>query len=331
MTPVPASGKLPPELLQHPGYARVFAPGHLTVGFIAPLESYPNAPWPTLADHADMARKVDEAGFSAIWLRDVPFYDPNFGDVGQILDPLAYAGFLAAVTRRIAIGTAGIVLPLRDPLIVAKQATTVDHLLGGRFLMGLATGDRPVEYPAFGVDFDNRAERFRDALGIIRAVTEQTWPEHQSRFYGALNGALELVPKPVAARLPAIVIGHAGQTTEWTAQHTDGIISYIANPLRIPAIIEQWRAACTPGVFKPYGYGTLFDLDRDPHALLQPGRVLRAGRHALRELWLRQQEQGVSHVALHFKPQRRPAAEVIDELGEHLLPLFPSLTPGVPA
>jgi luciferase-type oxidoreductase len=331
MTSVSAGGKLPPELVQHPGYARVFQPDHLTFGFIAPLESYPNAPWPTLADHAEMARKVDEAGFSAIWLRDVPFYDPNFGDVGQVLDPLAYSGFLAAVTRRIAIGTAGIVLPLRDPLIVAKQATTVDQLLGGRFLMGLATGDRPVEYPAFGVDFDNRAERFRDALGIIRAVTEQTWPEHESRFYGALNGSLELVPKPVAARLPTIIIGHAGQTTEWTAQNTDGIISYSANPLRIPTIIEQWRAACTPGVFKPYGYGTLFDLDRDPDAPLQPGRVLRAGRHALRELWLRQQEQGVSHVALHFKPQRRPAAEVIDELGEHLLPLFPSHEPGASA
>ncbi|WP_372871184.1 hypothetical protein [Paenalcaligenes niemegkensis] len=94
--------------------------------------------------------------------------------------------------------------------------------------------------------------------------------------------------------------------------------------MRIPEIIRQWRAASTPGIFKPYGYGTLFDLDRDPNAPVQPGRVLRAGRNALRELWLRQQEQGVSHVALHFKPQRRPAAEVIDELGEHLLPLFPA-------
>ena len=184
----------PPELAQHAGYARVFQPGHLTFGFIAPLESYPNTVGPTLADHADMARKVDEAGFSAIWLRDVPFYDPNFGDVGQILDPLAYAGFLAAVTRRVAIGTAGIVLPLRDPLIVAKQAATVDQLLGGRFLMGLATGDRPVEYPAFGMDFDNRAERFRDALGIIRAATEQHWPVHASRYYGELTGGLSWCP-----------------------------------------------------------------------------------------------------------------------------------------
>ncbi len=331
MTSTTATGTLPLELSRHLGYAQVFKPGHLTFGFIAPLESYPVAPWPTLAGHAQMARKVDEAGFSAIWLRDVPFYDPNFGDVGQILDPLVYAGFLAAATRRITIGTAGIVLPLRDPLIVAKQAASVDQLLGGRFLLGLATGDRPEEYPAFGVNFENRAERFREGLAIIRAATEQTWPEHASRFYGQLNGGLDLVPKPAATRLPTIIIGHAGQTNEWSAQNADGIISYIANPQRIPQVIEQWRAAAPDGVFRPYGYGTFFDLDRDPNAPLQPGGVLRAGRNTLRELWLRQQDEGVSHVALNLKPMRRPAAEVIDELGEYLLPVFPSHTVGEPS
>jgi luciferase-type oxidoreductase len=313
-----------PELQQHRGYARVFQPGHLTFGFIAPLESYPDSPGPTLQDHAQLARRVDEAGFSAIWLRDVPFYDPNFGDVGQILDPLVYAGFLAGVTRNIAIGTAGIVLPLRDPLIVAKQAASIDQLLGGRFILGLATGDRPVEYPAFGFDFNNRAERFRDALAIIRAATETHWPVHASKFYGQLNGDIDLIPKPVGSRLPTIIVGQAGQSLEWIGENTDGILSYISNPILIPQIIERWRTVCGLGIYKPYGYGTLFDLDRDPNFPLQAGRVLRAGRNALIEHWKRQQDQGVGHVALHFKPQRRHASEVIDELGEYLLPHFPS-------
>lgn len=313
-----------PELQQHRGYARVFQPGHLTFGFIAPLESYPDSPGPTLQDHAQLARRVDEAGFSAIWLRDVPFYDPNFGDVGQILDPLVYAGFLAGVTRNIAIGTAGIVLPLRDPLIVAKQAASIDQLLGGRFILGLATGDRPVEYPAFGLDFNNRAERFRDALAIIRAATETHWPVHASKFYGQLNGDIDLIPKPVGPRLPTIIVGQAGQSLEWIGENTDGILSYISNPILIPQIIERWRTVCGQGIYKPYGYGTLFDLDRDPNFPLQAGRVLRAGRNALIEHWKRQQDQGVGHVALHFKPQRRHASEVIDELGGYLLPHFPS-------
>jgi luciferase-type oxidoreductase len=116
---------------------------------------------PTLADHLARARQADEAGFAALWLRDVPFLDPDFGDAGQVLDPFVYAGFLAAVTSRIGIGTAGVVLPLRDPLIVAKQATSVDQLLGARFLLGLSSGDRPEEYPAFRVDFESRPSDFR--------------------------------------------------------------------------------------------------------------------------------------------------------------------------
>jgi hypothetical protein len=298
MTSQPCARAIAPELQQHPGYARVFKQGHLTFGFIAPLESYPNSPGPTLQDHAQMAQRVDEAGFSAIWLRDVLFYDPNFGDVGQIL----------------------------DPLIVAKQAASVDQLLGGRFILGLATGDRPIEYPAFGLDFANRAERFRDALGIIRATTQSHWAKHTSRFYGQLNGEIDLVPKPVGTRLPTLIVGHAGQSQEWIGEHSDGTLSYTSNPALIPQVIERWRAVCGNDVHKPYGYGTLFDLDRDPDHPVQAGRVLRAGRNALIEHWKRQQDQGVGHVALHFKPQRRPAAEVIDELAEYLLPHFPSIT-----
>jgi luciferase-type oxidoreductase len=132
----------------------VFQPSRLTFGFIAPLEGYPDTPAPTMRDHLAMARKADEAGIAALWLRDVPFYDPSFGDVGQVFDPMVYAGFLAGVTSTIAICTAGIVMPLRDPLAIAKQATSLDHLTD-RFLLGLSTGDRPIEYPAFGADFDN--------------------------------------------------------------------------------------------------------------------------------------------------------------------------------
>jgi hypothetical protein len=103
------------------------------------------------------------------------------------------------------------------------------------------------------------------------------------------------------------------------------MLSYVSNPALLPQVIERWRSACGAHGFKPYGFGTLFDLDKDPNYPLQPGRVLRAGRNTLIELWKRQQEQGVNHVALHFKPQRRHASEVIDELGKYVLPHFPSL------
>ncbi len=306
----------------HRGFARVFQPARLSFGFIMPLEGYPDSPAPTMRDHLAMAQKADEAGFSALWLRDVPFYDPSFGDVGQVFDPMVYAGFLAGVTSKIAIGTAGVVMPLRDPLAVAKQSTTLDHLTEGRFLLGLSTGDRPSEYPVFGAAFDNRADRFRDAHALIRAVTEQDYPRYVSEHYGRLDGSLDMVPKPIGDRLPIVAIGRAGQSIEWLGANMDGWIWHQSDFDRLGDVVARWRAAIPDRRFKPYGYGAFFDLDRDPDAPMRLGRGLAIGRKALIDLWKRQQEAGVSHVALNLKASRRPTNELLDELGEYVLPHF---------
>jgi luciferase-type oxidoreductase len=313
------------DLSRHRAYARVFQPGSLTIGFIAPLEGYPNAPWPTLENHETMVEAVDAAGFAALWLRDVPFYDPNFGDVGQLVDPMVYAGWIAAQTKSIAIGTAGIVLPLRDPIAVAKQAASMDLLSGGRFLLGLSTGDRASEYAAFGSDIETRAERYQDALEVIKAATETSFPQHASAYYGTLQGNLDLLPKPNGGRLPIIAIGRAGQSLDWLARNTDGWIWHMSDFRRLADVVQTWREAGAGLPFKPYGYGAMFDLAADPNAPLEiRSFYMRSGRNALIELWKRQRDEGVNHVALNPKPLQRPFAEVMDELATHVLPCFPT-------
>lgn len=158
------------------GYARTFKPGKLTFGFLTPLEGYPASHRPTLREHEQRARAVDQAGFAAIWLRDVLFYDPSFGDTGQMLDPFVYLGFLSAVTKNVALGTAGIVSPLRDSMHIAKLAASADVLSNGRLLLGMASGDRPVEYPALNVDFDSRASRYQESFEVVRRLTEVDFP-----------------------------------------------------------------------------------------------------------------------------------------------------------
>lgn len=322
-------GALPADLAQHRGFGRVFQPGKLTLGLIAPLEGYPDSPAPTLSNHVEMVRKADAIGIAALWLRDVPFYEPGFGDVGQIIDPMVYAGFLAAHTRRIAIGSAGIVLPLRDPLIVAKQSTSVDQLLGGRFILGLSGGDRPEEFPAFGVSFESRAERYRDAYAMIRAAVGNEFPRWESEFYGELKGALDLIPKPVGPGFPAVAIGRSGQTLEWIAANMDAWIWHGTDARRMADVLPTWRTVTAGLPFKPYGYATWFDLAEDPHAPIQPGRVLRGGRNALIALWREQEHAGVCHVVLNMKQTRRPVTDILDELAEYILPQFPSLGLGV--
>ncbi|WGF90283.1 LLM class oxidoreductase [Marinivivus vitaminiproducens] len=325
------TGGAPAGLRRHRSFDRLFRPGALTFGFILPLEAYAETDMPTMSDHAEMARMADQAGFAALWLRDVPLRDPGFGDTGQIFDPFVYAGWLAGQTQRIAIGTAGIVLPLRDPLIVAKQASTVDQLAGGRLILGLSTGDRPVEYPAFGLEFANRAERFRDAVDIVRTTTRDAFPRHVSDHYGRLDGSLDLVPKPAAERLPLVAVGRCGQTMEWLAANLDGWLWHQSDFRGLADITREWRDAVGPDRYKPYGYGHWLDLLEDPDAPLQVGRGVRTGRKALIDLWKRQRDEGVSHIAINLRISQRPARQVLDELGEHVLPVFPAADTTSPA
>lgn len=190
-------------------FGKLFQPERLSIGIIAPVRPYPDGATADMHDHAQLARQTEQAGFAALWLRDVPFHDPGFGGLGQVYDPLVYAGWLASITTSIAIGTAGIVLPLRDPVFVAKQAASIDQLAGGRFLLGLSSGDRPAEYPAIGRNFEDRASRYRDAVKLMRTLTGTTFPRYRTEHYGVLNGGLDLVPKPLS-QLPMLAIGRAG-------------------------------------------------------------------------------------------------------------------------
>ncbi len=132
---------LPEHLANNTAFTRIFQPNKLTFGLIAPFKGYPEGPMPNMKDHLELAQMADKGGISALWLRDVPFYDPNFGDVGQIYDPFVDLGFLAAATQNITLGTAGIVSPLRNPILTAKQAASVDQLSNGRFILGMSSGD----------------------------------------------------------------------------------------------------------------------------------------------------------------------------------------------
>ncbi|MEM6550503.1 MAG: LLM class flavin-dependent oxidoreductase, partial [Pseudomonadota bacterium] len=191
------------------GYASVFRPGQLSLGLVAPLEAYEVGAQPTMQQHLELAQLADRLGFAALWLRDVPFDVPSFGDPGQIYDPFVYLGTLAAATQRIALGTASIILPLRHPAHVAKAAATADVLSGGRLLLGIASGDRPEEYPALNMSFEDRGERFRERFAYIRAVGGNH-PRHQGT-HGALDGRIDMLPKPTGPRLPLLVTGGSRQ------------------------------------------------------------------------------------------------------------------------
>lgn len=307
------------------GFRKMFAEDRLTVGLVFPIEAYEGA-FPTMRDQARLARRAEALGFAAVWFRDVPLHDPNFGDVGQIYDPWVYMGYVAAHTEDIALATGSIVATLRHPLHLAKAAASVDQLSGGRLVMGLSSGDRATEYPAFGVDFEARGERFRETLSYLKRALEDNFPSIDSSL-GRMEG-LDLVPKPVAGSIPTLVVGNSRQTPEWIAKNSDGWIYYTRTPRTQEQEIKKWRElveAYAPGTFKPFGQASYLDFVEDPDAPFRHffrGQGFRLGRNRLVGHMEELRGIGVNHLLLNFKFSRRPAAEVVEELGEEVLPQF---------
>ena len=95
--PSTPAGASAPAFAMHPGYRRMFAPNQLTVGVFLPLRFY-QGDMAVLQGQADLVADLDRRGFAAVWVRDVPLFDPNFGDAGQVFDPFSYLAYLAAHT-----------------------------------------------------------------------------------------------------------------------------------------------------------------------------------------------------------------------------------------
>lgn len=318
-----------PTLAEHPGFQRLFRPGELTIGLILPLETHPTRPAPTMRDHVEMAQRADVLGFGALWLRDVPFYDPEYGDTAHIFEAMVYIGYLAAATRHIALGTTGIVLPTHEPMYLAKQATSLDQLSGGRLVLGLSSGDRHSDYPMLGIDFDTRGERYRDAWSVFRTLTEESYPHFHSARFGGSRGTLDLVPKPPFGRIPSMAVGRSQQSTEWLASNLDGLLAFAPSPGSLARVFDDWqthvRVACGEEAFKPLSLGGYLDLSSDPDEPFRriPGGF-RAGRNGLIDYLEQAKAAGLTHAALNPKVSRQPYVEILDELAQYVLPHFPS-------
>lgn len=271
-----------------------------------------------------LAQFAEKTGFASLGFRDVPLRDPNFGDVGQVFDPWAYLGYMAAQTTEIALLTASIILPLRHPIHIAKAAASIDQLSNGRLLLGIATGDRLVEFPAFNVDFESRGAMFREEVELLKIYWSEFFPQVSSGF-GHLQGA-DVIPKPVASLVPLLVTGHSQQDLGWIARNADGWMSYPRSIEAQEQIVQRWRdtvEAELPGQYKPFTQSYFIDLVDNPNEAATPIHLgHRLGRNALLVHLRASKRIGVDHLIFNVKYGKRPACEVLQELAEFVLPEF---------
>ena len=305
------------------GYNTVFRPTKLSIGLVVPIETYAHGAVPSMEDHVERTVLAERLGFSAVWLRDVPYNVPSFGDSGQLYDPFVYLGFLAAQTQSIALGVASIILPLRHPAHVAKAAATADVLSKGRLLLGIASGDRPDEYPAHNIPYDTRGSRFRESYDYIRRMGE-SWPSFSNDF-GASPGNIDMLPKPTAGKLPLLITGHSQQSAEWIAQNGDGWMIYPRSNAAQALIINEWRdrVETFDRPPQPVMQPLYVDLTSNPNSPPEPIHLgLRLGSKHLAAYLKSLEDIGMNHVALNLRFNNRNIEETLREIADEILPSF---------
>ncbi len=301
-------------------YRQTLLAGRLTLGLMTPVARANGAMADPEAER-DIAALADRLGFAALWTRDVPVMVPQGDEISVLDEPFAWLTMLAGATRRIALGTAAAVLPLRHPLHVAKSALSVNRLSGERFILGLGSGDREAEFAIFRQDIALRGDTFRERWNLVRSALS---PDAAGRAaLREATGGHDLMAPP-AERIGMLVVGSARQSLQWTAAHADGWATYHRDEARQQGRIGLWQTALRERAgseAKPFIQSLQIDLLEDPAAPAEPIELgLRTGRDALVAYLDRMEDAGVAHVLMNLVRGPRPAVEVVDELGREVLP-----------
>jgi probable F420-dependent oxidoreductase len=178
-----------------------------------------------------VAALAERLGYDSLWAGEhvvvpSPRVDPSPMEPDEpILDPLVALAHLAGHTERVRLGTGLIVLPQRNPLVLAKQAASVDVLSGGRLILGIGVGYLEPEMTAIGVPMERRGRRADEYLTAMRSLFEDEAP----RFHGEYVDfeGVDAHPRPIQRPLPIVVGGHTRQAFMRTARYADGWYGFL--------------------------------------------------------------------------------------------------------
>ena len=201
---------------------------------------------------ATLIRGIERIGFDGLNMFDhvvmgyptatrrAPFYTPQM----PIMEAFSLLSFAAALTDRIALGTNVLVLPQRQPTLVAKQVATLDTLSGGRAFLGVGTGWQKSEYEALGEDFHTRGRRMDEAIEVLRAYWRDEHVNYDGEFYRLDEIAMEPKP-PQGERIPIWIGGTKDPALKRVARLGDGWMAMNApgDPPLQERLERLWRHA----------------------------------------------------------------------------------------
>ncbi len=247
----------------------------------------------------DLVDALEDLRFDSLWLSERL--------TGEAPDPLVALAFAAGRTRRLKLGTSILVLPGRNPVVLAKEMASLDRLAGGRFLPAVGLGaPTPVEHQAFGVDRQDRAAWFDEALGLMRRLWTEDRVTHQGeRFH--IDG-VALRPKPVQQPIEVWLGGQAPSELRRVGRLGDG---WLPSFCTVDDVAQGWSLVTAAaaahdrtidpehlGTLVTYSYGAIPERVRELLALrrpeLAPTDVIPVGLDALRARLIALTEVGAS-------------------------------------
>jgi probable F420-dependent oxidoreductase len=163
------------------------------------------------ASAVQVAQAAESAGFESVWTGEhIVLPDPMlpsfpFASDTPLLDTIVALTWIAAHTKRLHIASGIILLPTRNPLVLAKELASVDVVSGGRLIIGVGAGWLEPEFAALGVPMQQRGERMDDALRAMRALWTMGRPEHHGPSASFSN--VVAYPHPIQRPMPPVVIG----------------------------------------------------------------------------------------------------------------------------
>jgi len=259
----------------------------------------------------DMACRIEDAGFDSIWVYDHFLYRWPGRPTDGIWESWTMLSALAQATDRVQLGTLVLCTPHRNPAVLAKMATTLDEVSGGRVILGLGAGWHQPEFDAFGVPFDHRASRFQEALEIICPLLRTGRVDFQGTYYAARD--CEMIPRgPRPGGPPVMVAGAGPRMLRLAARYADSWnTAWHAEPESAIARIESVRAACAvegrdPGsleitVSVGIGYPDL--------GAVTPRSGLTGSVEHVADAFRGYAELGVKHIMIEFAPYTTEALD----------------------
>ncbi len=276
-------------------------------------------PMGTAAGAKAIGQTAEAAGFESLWTVEHPLvpvgyessypYSPTGKMPGpessDIPDTLIWLAFVAAATSTIRLGTGVLILPIRSPILIAKEIATLDKLSEGRVELGVGVGWLEEEFDAIGVPFAERGKRTDDHIEVLRKLWGEGPASHRSQFTSFPDAYSR--PRPTQERIPIVIGGHTKVAARRAGRLGDGFFPGSGTKAELKELIAIVRQ-------------TAEEHGRDPDAIeITSGGEGALGSGALAEVEALR-ELGVSRVIippLAFDPAGQ--AEAFGKYGEDVI------------